>query len=417
MVSARALIIIALRARAVEHAIEKLYPEEVAVVTSQESLEEVAVCCHELRRERGVKFTYKPLDEAMEIGEAFRRFEDVLSQFERRGYEHKDIVLDATGGTTPLRVGAALAAMMRNVQIVHQRVKQDRYTGGGWQAYSSEDIELLQMGNPLEETGLLRAGQAVELFNRRDYGAAALVFEDILQNVLGMERTHYYSGVLLLSEGYGAWDAADYPTALKRLSAAREELNVNFLAPALADRAAALVNRIATNLPFLGKMIENGRENLSLENVVDMVENARRRIVDQGRYDDGVARLYRSVEMWHQWRLQSYYSISTKAVKWQEQVDEDIRKQFLEAVQTKELPRQLGLKHARILDHLLEGKGLVDDAEFQGLLSARNSSILAHGMIPIRPQTAEKFLKYLDALVVVPENLRVGAKHADLVVL
>ena len=353
----------------------------------------------------------------MEIGEAFRRFEDVLSQFERRGYEHKDIVLDATGGTTPLRVGAALAAMMRNVQIVHQRVKQDRYTGGGWQAYSSEDIELLQMGNPLEETGLLRAGQAVELFNRRDYGAAALVFEDILQNVLGMERTHYYRGVLLLSEGYGAWDAADYPTALKRLSAAREELNVSFLAPALADRAAALVNRIATNLPFLGKMMENGRENLSLENVVDMVENARRRIVDQGRYDDGVARLYRSVEMWHQWRLQNYYSISTKAVKWKEQVDESIRKQFLEAVQTKELPRQLGLKHARILDHLLEGKGLVDDAEFQGLLSARNSSILAHGMIPIRPQTAENFLKYLYALVVAPENLRVGAKHADLLVL
>src|SRR5919199_2973771 len=195
------------------------------------------MCCVDLRGERGLKFMYKPLDEAMEIGEAFRRFEDVLSQFERRGYEHKDIVLDATGGTTPLRVGAALAAMMRNVQIVHQRVKHDRYTGGGWQAYSSEDIELLQMGNPLEETGLLRAGQAVELFNRRDYGAAALVFEDILQNVLGMERTHYYRGVLLLSEGYGAWDAADYPTALKRLSAAGEELNVNFLDPALADRA------------------------------------------------------------------------------------------------------------------------------------------------------------------------------------
>jgi hypothetical protein len=164
-------------------------------------------------------------------------------------------------------------------------------------------------------------------------------------------------------------------------------------------------------------MMENGRENLSLENVVDMVENARRRIVDQGRYDDGVARLYRSVEMWHQWRLQNYYSISTKAVKWKEQVDEEFRTQFLEAVQTKELPRQLGLKDARILDHLLEGKGLVDDAEFQGLLSARNSSILAHGIIPIRPQTAEKFLKYVDALVVMPENLQVGAKHADLVVL
>ncbi len=30
------------------------------------------------------------------------------------------------------------------------------------------------MGNPLEDTGLLREGQAVELFDMRDYSAAAL---------------------------------------------------------------------------------------------------------------------------------------------------------------------------------------------------------------------------------------------------
>jgi CRISPR-associated protein (Cas_Cas02710) len=55
------------------------------------------------------------------------------------------------------------------------------------------------------------------------------------------------------------------------------------------------------------------RGRLSLENVVDMLENARRRIADQGRYDDGVARLYRCIEMWHQWRL-GERSISTEKV-------------------------------------------------------------------------------------------------------
>ena len=39
------------------------------------------------------------------------------------------------------------------------------------------------MDNPLESTGLLREGQAVELFNRRDYAAAALVFEDVANKV------------------------------------------------------------------------------------------------------------------------------------------------------------------------------------------------------------------------------------------
>jgi hypothetical protein len=59
-----------------------------------------------------------------------------------------------------------------------------------------------------------------------------------------------------------------------------------------------------------------------------MLENARRRIADQDRYDDGVAMLYRCVEMWHQWR-QGERSISTEKVVW-EKLDERVRELFLE---------------------------------------------------------------------------------------
>src|SRR5215216_4865532 len=126
----------------------------VAVVTSQDSIDDVFVGCMPLR-ERGVEFKWHPMDDSMQIGESFRRFDRVLAQFQRAGYSNRELLLDATGGTTPLRVGASLAAMMRNLKIVHQRVRQVRYTGGDWDQYSSEDIELLPMGNPLEDTGLL----------------------------------------------------------------------------------------------------------------------------------------------------------------------------------------------------------------------------------------------------------------------
>ena len=177
-------------------------------------------------------------------------------------------------------MGAALAALMRNVKIVHQRVRQDRYAGGGWDRYTSEDIELLPMGNPLEDTGLLREGQAVELFNMRDYSAASLVFEDVLDKVVGVERSHYYSGVVRLAKGYGAWDVADYAAALEHLSAAKKDLGVDFEDPSLADRSLALLNRLGENQPFLGRLRRKGRGHLSLEKVVDMIENARRRIAD-----------------------------------------------------------------------------------------------------------------------------------------
>lgn len=266
----------------------------------------------------------------------------------------------------------------------------------------------------MEDTGLLREGQAVDLFNMRDYSAAALVFEDVLEKVVGVERCHYYGGLVRLAKGYGAWDMADYGDALDHLSAAKRELTVDFEDPALADRASAVLNRLAENQPFLGKLRQKGPGHLSLEKVVDMVENARRRIVDQGRYDDGVARLYRSVEMWYQWRLMSHYSIETERVKWQK-VEKNVREQFLELVQTKELPEGLGLRHARLLDHLLSGKDPEEeDAAFQKLLYARNSSILAHGVDPIGGRTVEKFLQYIDSLVTVPEDLRSGAKHVEL---
>jgi CRISPR-associated protein (TIGR02710 family) len=415
--SAQALIIIALRAKAVENAVDHLQPKAVTVVTSQESLEEIIVGCSGLRQ-TGVNFKYQPLDEAMEIAESFKRFDRVLAQFQRAGYSNREILLDATGGTTPLRVGAALAAMMRNVKIVHQRVRRDRYTGGGWHNYTSEDIELLPMGNPLEDTGLLREGQAVNLFNMRDYSAAALVFEDVLEKVVGVERYHYYGGLVRLAKGYGAWEMADYAAALEHLSASRKELSVDFEDPALADRSSALLNRLGENQPFLGKLWHKGKSEFSVQKVVDMVENARRRILDQGRYDDdGVARLYRSVEMWHQWRLLDRYSIETETVKWG-RVDEDVQERFLDLVQTKELPEGLGLRHARILDHLLSGKDPEeDDAAFQKLLSARTSSILAHGVYPIGQRTAEKFLQYLDTLMTVPDELRSGAMHAELLAL
>ncbi len=405
MSNLEALILLASRPETVEVAVRKMRPKTLGMIVSQQILETVVLKCSELKGE-GVRFVYRVVDSPMEIGDAFERFEHLLSELEGMGYGREEVLLDATGGTTPMRLGAALAAMTRGVEMVHQQVPQV-YVDGRWERDESREVEVAPMGNPLVATGLLREGQGVELFNRRDYGAAALVFEDIVRKVSGVERGHYYRGLLLLAEGYAAWDVADYGAALEKLRDARKELGVGFSEPALAERAGALADRIPVHLPFLGKV----RGKLSAENVVDMLENARRRIADQGRYDDGVARLYRTVEMYHQWRLQER-SISTGEIDWRK-VDEGARKRFLEATHREELPGELGLKHARILDRILSGESLEEDSLFRDLIQQRNYSILAHGFEPIGKKSAVQFLEYVDAMVQAPEA-RVGAEHATL---
>ncbi len=400
----RALILLASRPETVEVAVEKMRPETLGVIVSQEILEAVVLKCSELKGR--ARFLYRVVDSPMEIGDAFGRFEHLLSEIEGMGYGREGVLLDATGGTTPMRLGVALAAITRGIEMVHQRVPQ-MYVNGRWERDESREVEVAPMGNPLVATGLLREGQAVELFNRRDYGAAALVFGDIVGKVSGAERGHYYRGLLLLSEGYAAWDVADYGAALERLRAARGELGVGFSEPALAERAKVLAGVIPAHLPFLGKL----RGKLSVENVVDMLENARRRIENQGRYDDGVARLYRCVEMWHQWRLREH-SVSTEKVEW-EKLDKKVRERFLEEARLDEPPTVLGLHHARLLDRILSGEVAQDEAVLRDLLQKRNRSILAHGLEPIGRDPALRFLKYVDAMVDTPEA-RAGAEHATL---
>jgi len=402
---ARALILLTSRPESVEIAVRELRPKVLGVIFSQDVLLAVAAKCSEVGGE-GVEFRYRMVDDPMEIGDAFAKFELMLSELEELGYGREEVLLDATGGTTPMRLGRALAAMTRGISMVHQRVPQ-RYVDGRWERDESREVEVAPMGNPLVATGLLREGQGVELFNRRDYGAAALVFRDIARKVSGVEREHYYRGLLLLSEGYAAWDMADYGGALERLREAREELGVGFSEVDLAERAGTLGDRISVHLPFLGRL----RGRLSAENVVDMLENARRRIVDQGRYDDGVARLYRTVEMWHQWRLQKR-SVSTEKVDW-EKVDGEARERFLKEARLSKLPEMLALHHARILDRILSGTGVEDEAILRDLLQKRNRSILAHGLEPIGKDAALRFFEYVDGLVEAPEA-RAGAEHATL---
>ena len=402
---AKALIMVVSRTEPVELAVEEFEPEVVGLILSQDILPPVVMKTQELGA--GRKFLYRIVDSPMEIGNSFERFEHLLSELEGMGYVPEEVLLDVTGGTTPMRFGAALAAMSRNMRMVHQRVPQ-RFVDGGWELDPSGRREIVPMNNPLESTGLLRQDQAVQLFNRRDYAAAALVFEDILGKVSGVERRHYYGGLLALTRGYAAWDIADYANALANLRAAREELTTDFSEAQLAERTASLTGTITSHLSFLGRT----RGKLSAENVVDMVENARRRIEDQGRYDDGVARLYRAVEMWHQWRLQERNGLSTKDANW-EKVPESVREAFLETTRLRELPSDLDLMRARVLDRAMNGDVTEDDSVFRDLLQQRNNSILAHGLKPIGSSSARRFLEYVDAMVDEPRVVKV-ARHVRL---
>jgi hypothetical protein len=110
--NSRALILLAAHPETVEVAIKKLRPETLGVIVSQEILEAVVTKCMDLRDEV-LRFHYRIVDSPMEIGDSFSRFEYLLSELERMGYGREQVLLDATDGTTPRRLGVAVAEHAR----------------------------------------------------------------------------------------------------------------------------------------------------------------------------------------------------------------------------------------------------------------------------------------------------------------
>jgi hypothetical protein len=121
----------------------------------------------------------------MEISGAFAKFEHLLSELEGMGYEVVDILLDATGGSTPMRLGAALGlsgTVYDGASIHAATVRWWRTVGGGW-IQRSGDIPDRQ---PAGRDRFVAGRPSDRAVNRRDYPASALVFKDIVQKVTGV---------------------------------------------------------------------------------------------------------------------------------------------------------------------------------------------------------------------------------------
>jgi hypothetical protein len=159
-----ALNLLASKPERVEIAVKKLQPGVVGLIVSQEMLISVAIKNRELE-DQGVRFLFHIVDSPMKIEDSFERFEHLISELKDLGYGPENVILDATGETTPMRLGAALAAMTRGMRMVHQRVPLS-YVDGWWEPDESNGIEVVTTDDALGSMGLLRDGQAIEHFNR-----------------------------------------------------------------------------------------------------------------------------------------------------------------------------------------------------------------------------------------------------------
>lgn len=321
---------------------------------------------------------------------------------EEQGFSKADVVADFTCGTKAMSSGLVLATVSKGYRFSYVGGEARTKQGLGTVVPGTESLK--ETPSPWDVLALRDRERFEWCFNAHDYEVALEMARDISARPgISSALRVLFQGFIPLIEAYYKWDRfAHSKDVLALLRQGLERLqDYQSLNP--QKGMPEFVSAVATNKDFFERMLQESRgfsaASVSVLQVYDLLGNAVRR-ADEGRYDDAVARLYRALEMYAQSQLlRRSPPINTSNVDIKV-IPESIRAQFQKKYgepgsdclkiplrASYQLLSELGDSSARLF---FENEGDVNK-----ILSARNSSILAHGS---QIQSRENFSAFLQLL-------------------
>jgi len=311
--------------------------------------------------------------------------------------KYDQIVVDFTSGTKAMSAAVFAAAISLEAARISY-ITGPRDSGG--RVTRSTDVVAL---SPVEVIAERQLQRARELFALYDFHAAARLADSYRQALPEDSPLKAQAKTIwMVSAAYDLWDHFKWKQARQYLSKA-------------ANPREGLVGvdtaQLAANADFLDAVV---RKSWGYERLIDLGNNARRRL-EQNRFDDALARLYRAFEYLVQECLRNDYEIDTARLEL-ERLDplsaQTRRKWRSKAKQTKgrltiglrdgiELLAEFGSPVGEALIRMYWRKqwgpqaelGPKDAGELQNWLNERNASFLAHGSVPAKKHTVQAMLE------------------------
>jgi len=295
------------------------------------------------------------VDNPDDLNACYQRLLELAEQIKAR-HGDAQIIANYTGGTKTMSAAMALVGVMTeqwdlslNVgprrDLIHVRSGDVPVVIDKWSIFYQNRLE--SFGEPLENHYYaFVAGSISEMLHRPVEGS--------LRDRLIETR--------VICEAFDQWDRFRHEAALELL----EPYGGRF-APYIIHAKK-----------ILGMIRATG-----YERVPDLLKNAERRAV-QKHYDDAISRLYRATELFAQIRLEKEYGYHTGDLRLN-QLPKDLRDEYKEHLRGDKLI--LGLRNDYELLSKLEdpiGRTFKEwDVRIVDALTRRNSSIGAHGLIPM----------------------------------
>lgn len=384
--------------REIEHAIalsiRNSNPDRVVFLITEQSKAKVEQVEHEAKQ---MGFDLPPYEfvEVEDENDAEKAYEaavNAIRQLSQHGIQPSDITVDYTTGSKPMSAGALYAAIMEECgTIVYVHGQRDKETGrvikGTEQSSTYTPKRLMARRIQLE---------AIRLFNAYQFAAAEQLISAFLQPFPEEQVAQLFpelDGLKKLCAAYRAWDAFDHSAAQEAFEAVDKSVMERWSPDRQIACNKGWVNRLARKLQS-----ERPTDRLCEELLVDLWANALRRL-EEGRFIDAVARLYRLVELIAQFRLWQRYGIDTGDVD-MSKVPESMREK-LEVYRSEKGRVQIPLRASyELLVELGDEIGKVGERpQLRDALSARNNSIAAHGLEPVTCEVAVKLKEAIEPLL------------------
>mgnify|MGYP000907716914 CR=1 FL=1 len=368
-------------------------PERLIFFASQESNTKLGEVL-QIEGYKPVKIETEITENPNSLYECYKAARRCVDRASRLGISDEDILVDYTGGTKVMSAALLLATAGYSYSF--------NYVGGD--ARSKDGLGIVQNGhekmypdmNPWSAFAEEERRQIVTLFNARRF-ASIIQIMDVCRRELPPQIDLLFKFIRHLVNGFLFWDQFQHKKALDCLEKGLKGLN-DYLKSYPDDKYTRLGEALQTHIDFLSELLEKTRQMQSFDFILvkELINNARRRMDDK-RFDDAAARIYRALELYGQICFEKKIGCSNDKVKPakipQELRDEFIRKYRDPQTEMMKLPLQATFAVLRATGHEAGDRFFRFEDKIKNIQSARNKSILAHGVQPVSEHAAQSILE------------------------
>ena len=406
--------------------INSLKPEIVYFIHSKKSKENALF----IIEETGISnYLFKELDDHESVDDSFIKSRECIKELKELKY---NVIGDFTVGTKPMVAGLVMACIEEKIDYLYLGESSDDAREDGMGPVKSGFEKTKDQENPYENYAINEFKRGKEFFDNYQFLAARENFSQAEEKLKYSDLKERSKLFIKIVDFYESWDKFNDSIKVESQYGKFEDIKLNDyleneilkeirsdedLLKYFKEEMPNFYNQLKRNKKFLDKKI--GASDDISRNIPyylpDMLNNAKRRI-DEGKYDDAVARLYRTLELIAQLRLnesrlidketlnrKKSFNVLKDSVKQRANKKEEaeLREKNIAKYKSRDKFMNVDLGSSYALLNTLSRERTDDFSKstqkivknfyrVQGVFQKRNTSILAHGLLPINKPIADQ---------------------------